>query len=129
MNAVDRRTLAIGPSAASNGGRSAASIAGPVVLVEDVPQPKEYRRPGGSKVGSLRAHPCASTSSVGPPMWVRRTVTTQVSADARAVAWMTAQESAMSATSSHPGSAHVQCERPGNSWYSVSAFDFFFQCL
>jgi hypothetical protein len=28
-----------------------------------------------------------------------------------------------------PGTGVAQCERPGNSWYSLSAFDFFFQCL
>jgi hypothetical protein len=35
---------------------------------DGAPQPKEYRRPGGSRAGSVRSrHPPTSTSAVGPP--------------------------------------------------------------
>lgn len=38
-----------------------------------MPQPKKYRWPGGSKVGSVRMRqPPNSMSAVGPPMWVNR---------------------------------------------------------
>jgi hypothetical protein len=47
---------------------SAAATAGPVVFRDDVPQPKLYLPPGGSKVGSVRIrHPSTSISRVGPP--------------------------------------------------------------
>jgi endonuclease G len=54
--------------------RSAAALAGPVVLWEADLQPKVYLRPGASKVGSVSSrHPSTSSRTVGPPMWVRRT--------------------------------------------------------
>src|SRR5215207_3518825 len=63
-------------STASTGPRSAAATAGPVSFRELEPQPKVYRRPAGSKVGSVSSrHPPTSISAVGPPMWVMRTST------------------------------------------------------
>ena len=45
--------------------------AGPVSFRDDVPQPKAYRRPGSSNVGSVSSRqPPTSISVVGPPMWV-----------------------------------------------------------
>ena len=66
---------------ASIGGRSAAAIAGPASLRDDVPQPKEYLRPGGSNVGSVSSRqPPISISAVGPPMCVMRMSLTRASA-------------------------------------------------
>ena len=54
-------------------GRSRRSP-GPASLRDTVPQPKKYRGPGGSNVGSVSSRqPPTSIRTVGPPMWVRRT--------------------------------------------------------
>jgi hypothetical protein len=45
------------PLDASANAPRGVSIAGPAVLREPVPQPKLYRPPAGSKVGSVRARP------------------------------------------------------------------------
>ena len=54
---------------------SAAGIAGPASLRDIAPQPKWYRCPGASKVGSVSSRqPPTSIRAVGPPMWVIRTL-------------------------------------------------------
>ena len=58
-------------STASIGGSSAAAIAGPASLRDDVPQPKEYLRPGGSNVGSVSSRQPPTSISVSRPADVR----------------------------------------------------------
>jgi hypothetical protein len=61
------KTASIGPI-------SAAAMAGPASFREIAPQPKWYRRPGGSNVGSVNSRqPPDSSSTVGPPICVMRT--------------------------------------------------------
>src|SRR5580704_1614004 len=49
-------------------------MAGPASFRDMAPQPKWYRRPGGSNVGSVSSRqPSNSNSTVGPPIWVMRT--------------------------------------------------------
>ena len=84
--------MSIGPT-------SAAAMAGPITLRDDVPHPKLYFSPGSSNVGSVSSrHPPTSIKVVGPPMWVTRTLVISRAVDAPAqsvrTAWPTAQSTA-----------------------------------